>query len=356
MILSRRGIGRAIVLGLVAGFALGGCGGLVPSAAGPSRPPPATSPPAVADSPATVRPSPGVPALLLLSGNPGAMALERIAPDGHRSGLALPDPAVAWVSGGPGGRIVVTTADGRLFVADASSGSAPVWRRIRPAGLGTGRLAGPLAFGTLDPDGKRVAVVAADYRTGARLDLVVVAVADGAASRFTVRRPPDGAPPAWAGSRLIVLTRERQDRPGVTLIDPANGAVTDGPGPAAGGASPGPAWSGGIAALAASADGATVALAGAVDGPIELRPAEAWLAGRSSAASAVIEPATDPDGSRGLAWLALSAAGDQLAVVRTDADGAARRVDVYTAADGWRGARSIALPAGAGRAVVAWLP
>ncbi len=331
----------------------------MPSAAEPSRPPtagfPTASSPAAADSPATTSPPPAGPALLLLSGNPGAMALERIEPDGRRSELDLPDPGVAWVSGGPGGRIVATTADGRLFVADPG-GTAPAWRQVRPAGLGGVRLAGPLAFGTLDPDGEGIAAVAADFRAGAQLDLVVVAVANGSASRITVRRPPDGAPPVWAGSRIVVLTRERQDRPGVTLVDPTDGAVTDGPGPAGPGASSGPAWGGGIAALAASADGATIALAGAVDGPIELRPAEAWLAGRSSAASAVIEPAADPDGSRGLAWLALSVPGDRLAVVRTDADGAARRVDVYTAADGWREARSIALPASAGRAVVAWLP
>ena len=150
--------------------------------------------------------------------------------------------------------------------------------------------------------------MAADYAAGATLDLAIVSVAGEAAIRVIVPRSPDGSPPVWAGSRVIVLTRERQDRPGVTLVDPADGHLTDGPGR--------------IAALAISADGATVALAGAVDGPIELRPVDAWLAGQSSAASVVIDPAADPDASHGLAWLALSPAGDRLAVVRTDADGA----------------------------------
>jgi len=269
------------------------------------------------------------------------MTLERITPDGRRSPVALPDPGVAWVSGGPSGRVVVTTADGRLFVAEAVTGPATAWRPLHPA-LGPGRLPGPLAFGTLDRDGSRIAVVAADYPAGATLDLAVVSVAGEAATRVSVPRSPDGSPPVWAGSRVIVLTRERQDRPGVTLVDPADGHLTDGPGR--------------IAALAISADDATVALAGAVDGPIELRPVDAWLAGRSSAASVMIDPAPDSDGGRGLAWLALSPAGDRLAVVRTDADGAARRVDVYGAPDGWRVARAVTLPEGADRAGVAWLP
>lgn len=341
-------IGGSVLVGLVAGFGLGGCGGLVPSEPPPSRPPtasPSATPglptPTAPDSATPTGSAADGPSLLLLSGRPGAMTLERIAPDGRRSPVALPDPGVAWVSGGPGGRVVATTADGRLFVADAVTGTAAAWQPLRP-GLGPRRLAGPLAFGTLDRDGSRVAVVAADYRAGATFDLVVVPVAGEAATRVVVPRPPDGSPPVWAGSRIIVLTRERQDRPGATLVDPSDGHLTDGPG--------------GIALLAISADGATIALAGAVDGPIELRPVDAWLAGPTSAPSAVVDPAADPDGSRGPAWLALSAAGDRLAVVRTDADGAARRVDVYGAADGWRAARAITLPEGADRAAVAWLP
>ena len=185
-----------------------------------------------------------------------------------------------------------------------------------------------------------------------------MAVPGGAARAISVARPAEGAPPNWAGDdRLVVLTRERGDAPGVTLLDPAAGSTADGPGPAGGSwppVAPG-GWTGRIAGLSLSADGATVAVASSADGPIEIRPAEDWLAGRPTDASRVeLDPAAD--GSTSFAWLAASPDGTRLAVVRADAAGDAAAVEVYAADVGWTRTARIALPPGADRAVVAWLP
>ena len=138
-----------------------------------------------------------------------------------------------------------------------------------------------------------------------------------------VARPAEGAPPTWIGDRLVVLTRERGDAPGVTLLDPLTGSTADGPGPAGGSSSPGTldGWTGRIAGLSLSADGATVAVASSADGPIEIRPADDWLAGRTTDAD-LVELDPDADGSTSFAWLAASPDGRRLAVVR---DGRGRR-------------------------------
>jgi hypothetical protein len=361
---SRRRAGRRvlapIVAALVAATVGAGCHGPPPRPPGPATPTPSGQP---AESPSAEVPS-GRPAdplagggLLLLAGRPGAMGLERISDDG-RSPLALPDPDVAWISTDRTGRVLATTRHGRAFLSDPiAPGRAPAWRRLVPTGLGPTTPAAPLAFGTLTEDGSRAAFIAADFRTGLPFDVVIVETAGGAATDHPVPRPADGAPPAWFGVRLVVLTRERGDAAGATILDPATDRLTDGPGPPgpSSGPAPAPGWSGSIAALSVAADGSRLAVGATGDGRIEIHPAGPWLA-RAATPPAVVVLDPDADRSRGFAWLALAPDGDRLAVVRTDADGDAVVVAIRRASDEWRAALRMTLPAGAIRAVVAWLP
>ena len=286
------------------------------------------------------------------------MTLETVDGTGASAAVPLPDPDVAWISTDLTGRALATTRDGRAYTSTKiAAGRDPSWRRLEPSGIDPATTDAALAFGTLAPDGTRAAFVAADFGSNGPFRIVVAAIPAGTTRAIPVDRPAEGAPPAWAADRLAVLTRERGDAPGVTLIDPATGATADGPGPAGGSwppASPG-GWTGRIAGLSVSADGATVAVASSADGPIEIRPAAAWLAGRPTIAEPVeLDPAAD--GSTSFGWLAASPDGTELAVVRTDAAGDAAAVEVYAAETGWSRPGRVALPSRADRAVVAWLP
>jgi hypothetical protein len=280
-----------------------------------------------------------------------------------RGPLALPDPDVAWISTDRAGRVLATTRDGRAFIADrVVPGHRPVWRPLVPAGPSRASPpptmpAAPLAFGTLTGDGSRAAFVAAEFAAGSSFEVVIVETTEGAMTVDPIARPADGAPPAWLGDRLVVLTRERGDAPGATILDPTTGRVTDGPGPPAGrsGSSPDTEWSGPIAGLAVSADGSRVAVGASADGRVEIHPAVPWFAGAATR-PAVVRLDPEVDGSREFSWLALAPGGDRLAVVRTNADGDAAGVEIRTAADDWRTTDRLVLPAGAIRAVVAWLP
>jgi hypothetical protein len=286
------------------------------------------------------------------------MTLELVDPTGAREAVPLPDPDVAWISTDRTGRALATTRGGRAYRSTPiAPGRDPSWHRLEPTGVDPATPDAPLAFGTLAPDGTRAAFVAARYGSNGPFRVVVVAVPGGAAHAIPVARPAEGAPPAWIGDRLVVLTRERGDAPGVTLLDPAGGSTADGPGPAGGVWPPAAsdAWTGRIGGLSLSADGATVAVASSADGPVEIRAAEDWLAGRPTDANLVeLDPAAD--GSTSFAWLAASPDGTRLAVVRAGEAGDAAAVEVYEAGAGWRRTARIALPTGAVRAVVAWLP
>jgi hypothetical protein len=279
------------------------------------------------------------------------MGLELLGEGGARRPVPLPDPAVAWLSSGLDGRLLATTLDGRAFVSQAMVADAmPSWRLLAPAGLDPTALAAPLAFGSLAPDGTRAAFIAADYRTTAPADIVIVPVDGSAASMVGLRRSADGAPPSWIDRRLVILTRTPADQVGSTIFDPIDGGLAEGPGPAKR-----TGWIQPIAGLSMAADGSTLAVASADDGRIEVYPAAAWLAGAMTTPESVrLEP--ERDGSRSFAWLAISAAGDRLAVVRTNGDGDSVAVTVHDRATGWSQGRRVALPVGADRAVVAWLP
>jgi hypothetical protein len=285
------------------------------------------------------------------------MGLELIADGGARRPVPLPDPAVAWLSSSLDGRLLATTLDGRAFVSQTIVAEAlPAWRRLSPAGIDPNALAGPPAFGSLAPDGTRVAFIAADYRRTAPAAIVIVPVDGSAASVVRLQRSADGAPANWIDRRLVILTRTPGDQVGSTILDPIDGTQADGPGPLE---PPGPAgktgWIEPIAGLSMASDGSTLAVASADDGRIEIHSAAPWLAGAGTTPEQVkLEP--ERDGSRSFAWLAISAAGDRLAVVRTNGDGDSVAVTLHDRATGWTQGRRVALPVGADRAVVAWLP
>jgi hypothetical protein len=329
----------------------------------PDRPSPDQSSPAVgtAKPPASAIPPPSPNAalgrgLLLLAGRTGSMRLEWIGSGELRKPLPLPDPGLAWLSLSRAGRLLATTLDGRGFIAEPIGEGPPAWRRLAMAGIDPGPLAGPLAFGSLASDGTRAAFVAADFGTNAVADVVVVAVDGSTASRIRIGRPADGAAPAWLDDRLVILTRTPEDQVGSTIVGPIDAtqpraaALRDGPGP---GATAG--WRDPIAGLSIAADGSRLAVASAGDGRIEIHPAAAWLAGAETMPEPV-ELKPELDGSRSFAWLAISPAGDRLAVVRTDSDGESVAVTLHDRAAAWDQVARMALPVGADRAVVAWLP
>jgi hypothetical protein len=263
---------------------------------------------------------------------------------------------VVWISAAGSGTLLATTFDGRAFLGRVAPDGALAWKQLLATGLGTERLAGPLSFGTLSADGRRAAFMTADYATARPFELLIVDTATGAAVSIPVPFPAEGAPPQWVGDRLIVLTRERGDEPGAVIVDPAGSTVTAGPGPMDGPRLAGSTgWNQRISGLSVASGGSRVAVAADLIGPVEVFPAGPWLAGRD-APGAVVTLDPEVDASRAFAWLALSPAGDRLAVVRTNNGGDPVAVTLHDEAAGWRQVRRVPLPVDAIRAVVAWLP
>jgi hypothetical protein len=344
-----------VIVALVAAAALGGC------RAGPSsdpngmagRPEAASSPPASA-----VVPGPELAhGLLVLSGRLGAMRLALVDGLGATRPLPTPDPMIVWISAARDGRLLATTVDGRAYLSDpVQADRQPTWHRFVPTGFDAARLDGPLAFGTLAPDGRRAAFVAGDFAGPPPFELVLVDTATAAGAPTRIRLPADGAPPSWVGDRIVLLTRERDDEVGATVVDLATGTIAQGPGPLN---APRPAgftgWIDPIAGLSIAADGSAVALVSGQDRRIEVDAAGPWLA-RADTSPEVVTPGPEADGSNWVAGLALSPAGDRLAIIRTDRDGDPVAVTIHERSVGWRQARRIPLPVGADLAFAAWLP
>ncbi len=298
------------------------------------------------------------------------MHLEVIGDQGERRPIPLPDAGVAWLSTSRDGRALATALDGRTFVSQPLvDGADPEWRPVSTIGLDRRALAGPLAFGTLAPDGAHAAFIAADFASGGAFDVVVLPIASATGptspapgdstargvSVTRVRRPAEGAPPAWLGARFVVLARTTADEVGLVIVDPDTGVIDEPP--ALGRPDPSGALSPAdpIAGLSISADGRSAAVASGQDGRVEIYPAGSWRAGAPPIPAAV-ELRPESDGTRSIAWLALAPDGERLAIVRTSADGGSVGVTIHAASSGWRQDRTIALGAVADRAVVAWLP
>jgi hypothetical protein len=355
-------IGGAMLVGCRAGPTPGPSGGTATaSMAGSSAAPMAgTATASMAGSSAApssvtpdVRPLRG---LLVLAGAAGASTLELVGDSGATRALTSPDPAVVWISAAGSGIVLATTIDGRAFLGGPMVAGALTWQQLVPTERGAARRAGPLSFGTLSPDGRRAAFVAADFATARPFELLIVDTATGTAVSIPIPFPAEGAPPQWAGDRLVVLTRERGDRPGAVIVDPAGGAIAIGPGPIDGPRPSGTTgWIERISGLSVAAGDSRVAVAADLSGSVEVFPAGPWLAGRD-APGAVVTLDPEVDASRAFAWLALSPAGDRLAIVRTNKAGDPVAVSLHDEAAGWRQMRRVPLPVDAIRAVVAWLP
>jgi len=263
---------------------------------------------------------------------------------------------VVWISAGGSGTLLATTIDGRAFLGRGTPDGTLAWHQLLPTGLGAERSTGPLSFGTLSADGRRAAFMTADYATSRPFEVLIVDTATGVAASIPIPFPAEGGPPQWIGDRLVVLTRERGDRAGAIIVDPAGDALTTGPGPMDGPRPTGTTgWTDRISGLSIASSGLRVAVAADLSGPVEVFPAGPWLAGQDAPAAVVtLDP--EVDASRAFAWLALSPAGDRLAVVRTNTAGGPVSVTLHDETNGWRQVGRVPLPGDAIRAVVAWLP
>ncbi len=266
--------------------------------------------------------------VVTLTGPPGSGAIHVLDGAGVWSPVRLQTDGIGTLAVAPDGRLAATTLDGRLLVTDGED----EWR--------------PVDLGTIPP-----AVEHDTFRIGwsadGRLAVVVAEAGDALISGIVVLDPDTsggrwlgralglgGDPPAWLGpDRIVVPTRDVDDRPTATILDAATGEVI--------GVEPE------VRAVSASADGATVATLGPDRRSVEVLDAAAWIARDEGGRRATFALAAEPEA---VDALALSLDGDQLAAARSG--GQASTVDVWTAAESWSLALSSS-PLGAGDEV-AW--
>ena len=337
-----------VLLGLGLGLLGAACGshGLASSAITITSPA-STGLPPIGASPSLA------PELVALAGTVGAMHLVQAGLDGRLDPAARGTPAdAAWLSS-DGSALVVTTLDGRLILGRAApSGERIAWM---PAPGDPGAAHPTRAFGTLepaaastagegdadgDPQDRRVAVVEGDPGSGGPGRLVVLRLADGASRARALPMSPESAAAWLPDGRVVVIVRDRTDRPATLLVDPTTGAARPGPS--------------GRLRTVAIAGGLVAGLAD--DGTLRVGTVAAWLAGTLAAPSLELAP------DEAIVQAQPSPAGDELALVIADPAGDAASIRLLATAmanaastGAWHEIARFSLPNGANRAVASWL-
>jgi hypothetical protein len=269
---------------------------------------------------------------VILAGEPGAATLTVHDQDGSATTVDLPDPATAWISAGPGGRLVATLDDGSVEVSGrVAPGAEPAWR---PAADGNADLAPePLRFATWAPGGANIAALAADFGANSSLTVTLIDPVVGTTLLLPIPGEPVIAPLAWLNEgRLLVQTNR-----GPLVVETLDGSVAAGPPIDAPGGVP-----------ISVAPGSLVAVGDPADSEVEVRRLDQWLAGDTG------DPLTRLTAEAELGSVALTPGGDRLAVVWQQIDRPGILV-VYRRADGWREAARATLPGESARAAIDWM-
>jgi hypothetical protein len=322
-------------------LAIGACG--VTASSGPLEDPaPAsTATPSRGTSVASIELPPGstVPDTAAAS---GLVILAGPAPDGRlyridRTGVAHAIAALPGARGlsGAGGRLLVTTTDGRLLVGEA--GAPAALRSLTAAGARPD----PTRAASLSPDGMHVAIASPDAPEAEPFELSVVPLARGEARRVTVRAMPNG-PPFWIDrDRIAIRTTAPNGARHLLLASYTrlSDGVVDGPSPS------------GDVTIATGA-GLIVGLRDATGELFGARVAD-WLAEGDARATRIgISP---PKPGSSVLSLAITPDGSRLAIVWSDPSGAAAAtIAIYERGGGWHELVRLPVPGGPGRALLTW--
>jgi hypothetical protein len=314
----RRVLDLAMAAAIAAGAA--GCGSVVPlpdsvapSAASPGSPTPASR---------------STAGLLVAAG--GALFVTDTA--GSIVRFDGPTAKIRSVSAAAG-RVVAATTDGDLLVSDppAIAPTARAWRALAAAVTDRGR--SPIA--ALSHDGGRLATVSGGPEM-ATLELRIVDVVTGEAAVHQIELSANGAI-AWidgATLALEVLGKKTRGSP-VATVDVTTWRATE--------------RQANLLSMSCSADGRRLAAIDVVSGLPGVHDTTDWLNGEAAGDP----PLPIPEGSFGDA-IALSAAGDRIAIVVLDPDGRRSLILAAFAAGRWDRIAMIR-PPDANAISIAWL-
>ena len=308
------------------------CGPAPPTGPGPSSPAMSTGD--------DLSPPPGLVRLIVLTGPAEGLQLLRFA-DGTPSSLVLPSGRPAWVSGTSALGLVLTERDGTIRVAapfgtGSAVGPQPTWTTLRPRFASAVALRNPLSFATLSPDGSRVAAIADDPAAGnGPGQLVIIEGRDGRATAIDLDATTDGRPPAWIGAdRILVPTRDANDRTDVTAVDPGTGTQSH--------------WALETTAIAVAPAADVMAIQERSGGQVAVGSVDALANGTPAA----VVDGTEPGAVA--AQLMLDVSGSRLAIAWLDEAGDTTILAVYGLAEGrWLRIRRDVLRRGTARAIIA---